>query len=203
MIVAGPVGVAGREGVHVVGSTVPGELHGVMSVVMRDLDPVVDTGMERDLGEQVSPCRPERSGVEGAGFDSIPFSQDLLKSQDARVPDAHAGRVLSAGRVGSDLRLGLRDYLVLEAEIEEECGAVADDRTADREGQLLRGEVLRPVAELVLAGERLVLDIAGERSAPAIGAGTGHHVDQPRGKGPEAHVKRGRGDLQLPDRLDR
>ena len=105
-----------------------------MPVVVRQLDAVVDAGLERELGKQVLPAHPERHGIEGAGLNPVPIPEDLLKALDARVADAYAGRVRAAGRVGAYLRLGLRDDLALEAEIDEESRAIADDRTADREG---------------------------------------------------------------------
>ena len=59
-----------------------------------------------------------------------------------------------------------------------------------------------PVAGRVLAGERLVLEIAGDRSFPAVRARAGDHVHQPPGEAAVAHVERGAQDLQLLDRLD-
>ena len=54
----------------------------------------------------------------------------------------------------------------------------------------------------VLAGERLVLEVAGDRSLPAVRPRAGDHVHQAAGEAAVPHVERSGQHLQILDRLD-
>ena len=91
----------------------------------------------------------------------------------------------------------------LQAGVEKERGAVADDRPAQGDRQLFGREVHGPLARRVVSRERLVLEVAGDRALPAVRARAGHRVHQPAGEVAVANVERGDQDLQLLHRLDR
>src|SRR5262249_3096987 len=108
-------------------------------------------------------------------------AQNGLEPLRAGTTNADAGGVGSAGGIVPD-REATAAREPLESSIEEQCYPVADDRTAQRDAQLLARELLRSPPYRIPAGETLRLEVAGDRSFPTVGAGAGHGIDQPAGE---------------------
>ena len=174
-----------------------------MAVVVGQLQPVVHRGQQRHLGEEIPARQARGRRGEAPRFNAVRVPENFLEPHRAGVADSHPGRVGAAGGVAADAGCPLRDDVSLQSEIQKERGAVTHDRSAQGEGELLGAEVLRPEAGRVPPRQRLVLEVAGERSRPAIRARVGHRVHQPAGEGAKPHVERRGEDLQLPQRLDR
>ena len=84
-----------------------------------------------------------RVGAERAGLDVIGVAKNVPEANQLGPTDPEAGRVGSAGRVGADRRAPRADE-PLEADVHEERSAVADDRTAERDRQLLASKTPGP-----------------------------------------------------------
>ena len=82
-------------------------------------------------------------GAEGAGVDVVGVAENVPEADQLGSADPEAQRIGSAGGVGPD-RWAPRADEPLEADVHEERRAVADDRTAQRDRQLLGRKLLRP-----------------------------------------------------------